>query len=60
MNANEWKGNWHIIKGRLMQQCGGLTENDLKYEAGKEEELIGRLQKRLGLTEVQVLKLINR
>ena len=42
------KGNWNEIKGKLKQKYGQLTENDLIFSEGKEDELLGRLQKRLG------------
>jgi len=45
------KGNWNIIKGKLKQEYAELTDDDLAYEEGKEEELMGRLQKKLGKTK---------
>ncbi len=42
MNKLQIKGNWNIIKGKLKKQYGSLTDNDLTYNEGKEEELIGR------------------
>ena len=42
------KGNWNEIKGKLKQKYGQLTDNDLIFSEGKEDELLGRLQKRLG------------
>jgi len=45
------KGNWNVIKGRLKQEYAELTDDDLAYEEGKEEELMGRLQKKLGKTK---------
>ena len=42
------KGNWNILKGRLKQRWGKLTDDDLDYVEGKEEELMGRIQKRTG------------
>lgn len=41
------KGNWNEIKGKVKQQYADLTDDDLKYEEGKEDELLGRLQKNL-------------
>ncbi len=46
MKTLEIKGDWNIAKGKLKQKWGNLTDDDLKYEQGKEEELIGRIQKR--------------
>ena len=54
MNALEMKGNWNIIKGKLKQKYAQLTDNDLQYVSGKEDELIGRIQKRTGQTKEEV------
>ena len=59
MNKLEIKGNWHIAKGKLKQQWGELTDDDLDYTEGKEEELLGRIQKRTGETREAVEKVIN-
>jgi uncharacterized protein YjbJ (UPF0337 family) len=48
MNKIETKGNWNIAKGKLKQKWAKLTDNDLTYVEGKEDELIGRIQKRTG------------
>jgi len=40
------KGNWNIAKGKLKQKLARLTDNDLQFAEGKEDELIGRIQKR--------------
>ena len=50
MNKLEMKGNWNITKGKLKQKWAKLTDNDLRYEEGQEEELVGRIQKRTGET----------
>ena len=42
------KGNWNEIKGKLKQKYGQLTDQDLTFAEGKDDELLGRLQKRLG------------
>lgn len=42
------KGNWNTIKGQLKQKYGQLTDNDLVYIEGKEDELLGTIQKRTG------------
>ena len=59
MNTMELKGNWHIIKGKLKQRWAGLTDDDLRYAAGKEEELIGRIQKRTGQTRDAIEKVLD-
>jgi len=53
------KGNWNELKGTLKQQFATLTDNDLMYVEGKEDELHGRLQQRLGKTKDEVDQLIN-
>jgi uncharacterized protein YjbJ (UPF0337 family) len=45
------KGNWNEVKGKLKQKYGELTDDDLVFAEGKEDELLGRLQKRLGRTK---------
>jgi uncharacterized protein YjbJ (UPF0337 family) len=45
------KGNWNEVKGKLKQKYGQLTDDDLMFADGKEDELLGRLQKRLGRTK---------
>ncbi len=42
------KGNWNELKGKLKQQYRQLTDDELVFAEGKEDELLGRLQKRLG------------
>ena len=45
------KGNWNELKGKLKQKYGQLADQDLTFAEGKEDELLGRLQKRLGKTK---------
>ena len=47
----QMKGSWNEIKGKLKQKYGQLTDDDLIFADGKEDELLGRLQKRLGRTK---------
>lgn len=54
MNTLQLKGNWNIIKGKLKQKYAHLTDDDLQYIEGKEEELVGRIQKRTGKTKDEV------
>lgn len=56
MNKLEIKGDWNIAKGKLKQKWAKLTDNDLQFAAGQEEELIGRIQKRTGETREKVEK----
>ena len=50
----QMKGSWNEIKGKLKQKYGQLTDDDLAFADGKEDELLGRLQKRLGRTKDQL------
>jgi uncharacterized protein YjbJ (UPF0337 family) len=48
MTSLKFKGSWNEAKGRLKQKYAKLTDNDLLFEEGKEDELLGRLQQRTG------------
>lgn len=48
MDKLEIKGNWNELKGKIKQKYADLTDDDLKYEEGKDDELLGRLQKKIG------------
>lgn len=48
------KGNWNEVKGKIKQQYADLTDDDLLYEEGKDDELIGRIQKKTGETKEAV------
>jgi len=48
MNKLEIKGDWNLIKGKLKQKWAQLTDDDLQYLEGKQDELLGRIQKRTG------------
>ena len=54
-----WKGNWNMAQGKLKQQYADLSDDDLLYAEGKEEELYGRLQKKLGKSRNEIEKLLN-
>lgn len=60
MNKLEIKGNWNEVKGKLKQQYGQLTDDDLTYVEGKEDELLGRLQKKTGKSKDQLIEEINK
>jgi uncharacterized protein YjbJ (UPF0337 family) len=59
MNKQEMKGSWNEMKGKLKQKYGDLTDDDLTYAEGKEDELYGRLQQKLGKTKEEVKKEID-
>ena len=54
MNKRQIKGNWNIAKGKLKQRWAILTNDDLEFIEGKEDELIGRVQRRTGETREAV------
>jgi uncharacterized protein YjbJ (UPF0337 family) len=53
------QGNWDDIKGKLKQQYAQLTDEDLTFAEGKGDELIGKLQEKLGKGKSEITKLIN-
>jgi uncharacterized protein YjbJ (UPF0337 family) len=59
MTTLEIKGDWNITKGRLKENWAKLTDNDLHYVEGKQDELIGRIQKRTGETREAVEKTVK-
>ncbi|MFW5687498.1 MAG: CsbD family protein [Bacteroidota bacterium] len=54
MDKLKIKGNWNEIKGKLKQKYSQLTDDDLLYVEGKEDELIGRLQQRLSKSKEEI------
>jgi uncharacterized protein YjbJ (UPF0337 family) len=48
------KGNWNQMKGMFQKKWADLTDDDLLYEEGRENELLGRIQKRTGATKEQI------
>jgi uncharacterized protein YjbJ (UPF0337 family) len=60
MNKLEIKGNWNETAGKLKQKFANLTDDDLLFAKGKEEELWGRLQTKLGKTKEQIHKIISK
>ncbi|MDV3309289.1 MAG: CsbD family protein [Cyclobacteriaceae bacterium] len=56
MDKLNLKGNWNVVKGKLKQKYGDLTDDDLPYVEGKEDEFIGRLQKRIGKSREEIIE----
>jgi uncharacterized protein YjbJ (UPF0337 family) len=54
MNKLNSKGNWNELAGKLKQEFAELTDDDLLFKEGKEKELLGRLQLKLGKTKEQI------
>jgi uncharacterized protein YjbJ (UPF0337 family) len=59
MNKLEIKGDWNITKGKLKQKWAKLTDDDLQFVEGKQEELLGRIQKSTGETREAIEKVIK-
>lgn len=59
MNKLQLKGNWSETKGKLKQQFSELTDDDLTFFEGKEEELIGKIQQKIGKTKDEVISTIK-
>ena len=55
----ELKGNWNEQKGKLKQKFATLTDNDLLFADGKKDEMLGKLQLRLGKTKEELHKIIE-
>jgi len=60
MNTNELKGNWNEQKGKLKQKFAVLTDNDLMFEEGKRDEMLGKLQILLGKSKEELHEIISK
>ena len=60
MNKLNMVGNWNEIAGKLKQKYANLTDDDLLFQEGKEDELLGRLQQKIGKTKEQIRTLIEK
>jgi len=58
MKSKEFTGNWVKTKGKLKQKFALLTDNDMMLEEGKKEELLGKLQIKLGKSKEELQKII--
>jgi uncharacterized protein YjbJ (UPF0337 family) len=54
MSILEFKANWNIAKGKLKQRFARLTDDEQQFAEGKEDELVGRIQKRSRLHKMAV------
>ncbi len=54
MSHETYKGNWNVIKGKLKQSYANLTEDDVQYAEGKEDEMLGRIQQKVGKTKQEI------
>jgi uncharacterized protein YjbJ (UPF0337 family) len=58
MNETTAKGDWNQMKGKIKQAWGDLTDDDLTYEEGKEDEMWGKVQKKTGKTKDEIHKAV--
>ncbi|RZJ65795.1 MAG: CsbD family protein [Flavobacterium sp.] len=58
-NSTEIKGNWNELKGKIKQKYAELTDDDLTYEEGKDDEMWGRLQQKVGKTKKEIMSLFE-
>ena len=56
---DKMKGNWNQVKGQLKQKYGDLTDDDLKYAEGKEDELLGKIQEKTGESKEKIKDFID-
>jgi uncharacterized protein YjbJ (UPF0337 family) len=59
MDELEFRGRWHELKGKAKQAHGDLSDDDVRWEEGKDEEFFGRLQTKLGKTKDEVVDWIR-
>ena len=59
MDKLEIKGNWNKWKGKIKQAFGNLTDDDIKYEEGKDDEWLGRMQEKTGKTRDDLVKCLK-
>jgi uncharacterized protein YjbJ (UPF0337 family) len=59
MDKLELKGGWNELKGKIKQAYGDLTDDDLAYEEGKDDETLGRIQQKTGKTREDLVNWIN-
>lgn len=59
MDSLDLKGKWNELKGKAKQQYAQLTDDDLAYEDGQDDELLGRIQQKLGQNREQVVDWLN-
>ena len=59
MDKLQIKGNWNEMKGKIKQAYGDLTDDDLVREEGKDDVMLGKLQKKTGKSRDELVKWIN-
>ncbi|MGB3453112.1 MAG: CsbD family protein [Moheibacter sp.] len=59
MSELKWRGRWNEIKGKVKQAYAELTDDELKLQEGKEDELLGRIQQKAGKTKEEIENWLN-
>ena len=59
MNQEQASGNWKIFKGKIKEQWGKLTDDDLKVLEGSRDQLVGSVQKRYGIAKEEAERQVN-
>ncbi len=60
MNTTELKGDWEVLKGKLKQTFAELTDDDLLFAKGKKEEMLGKLEIKLGKSKEEIRKILEK
>jgi uncharacterized protein YjbJ (UPF0337 family) len=60
VNTDQIQGNWKQLKGKIKEQWGKLTDNDLTIINGQQDQLVGKLQERYGYTKEQAEQEVER
>jgi uncharacterized protein YjbJ (UPF0337 family) len=59
MDKLEFEGTWNDVKGRIKKSYASLTDDDLTYQEGQEDQLLGKIQQKLGKTRDEVIKMLK-
>lgn len=59
MDKLDFRGRWNVLRGKLKQASAKLTDDDLQYVEGKEDELVGRIQQKIGKTREETVNWIQ-
>ena len=59
MNSDQIEGKWKQMKGSARQKWGKLTDDDLEFVAGKQDQLAGKIQERYGISKEEAAKQIR-
>jgi uncharacterized protein YjbJ (UPF0337 family) len=60
MPTTKTEGSWNELKGKLKQSFASLTDDDLLYEEGQQDEMWGKIQKKVGKTKDEIKKFLDK